>query len=269
MKIDEFMNLIGYSQTAIETYYKMQVQMEEYLLAKNLYYADEDKFLQQLKDKMQENYYPALLFYFTNFALDLYPHYLEEGFTKQEFLDTFYDLKIWNEMCILETGICGLRETGWLTSHMHAGIVRLGRLQFQTDEVEEDIILKDRVIKAGTPILNVHIPFGGVMSEEEVNKSFARAKAHYGEKYVHIESWLLDPTLKNYLPKNSNILSFANRFELYKKEESNSIERFVFRVIKENKEEYIANSSFAKTIKQELLKGTKFYSGYAITTTNG
>ena len=269
MKVEEFMNLINYSPLAIQTYYKMQVSEPEYLAAKRDYYVDEDKFLNDLKNKMQENYYPALLFYFTKFASELCDGYLQRGFTLSQFIDTFSDLKTWNEMCILETGICGLRETGWLTSHMHSGIVRLGRLQFQPDTVEEDICLKNSVIKKGTPILNVHIPFGGAMSVQEVSHSFVLAKQHFGEKYVHIESWLLDPTLKNYLPQNSNILSFASRFELYKTEESNSIERFIFRVVKENKADYEANTSFAKTVKQELLKGTKFYSGYAVTTTNG
>ena len=264
MNVTEFMKLTEYSQQAIDVFNEMAVSEEVYLEKKAQYYSDEEGFLAELKEEMGDNYYPAILFYFTRFAVDLHDKYIEMGFSEEEYLHTFSDLKTWTDMCILETGICGLRETGWLTSHMHAGIVRLGRAQFQPDTVEEDIVLSNTVIKAGTKILNIHIPFGGPMSDEEISSSFARAKAHFGESFVHAESWLLDPNLPNYLAPTSNILAFANRFERYKVEESNSIERFVFRVIKEDKNEYVAETTFAKKIKQAVLDGTKFYSGYGV-----
>ncbi|MBR4419880.1 MAG: DUF5596 domain-containing protein [Clostridia bacterium] len=264
MNVTEFMKLTEYSQQAINVFNEMAVSEEIYLAKKEQYYSDEEDFLTQLKEEMGDKYYPALLFYFTRFAVELRDKYIQMGFSEEEYLHTFCDLKTWTDMCILETGICGLRETGWLTSHMHAGIVRFGRMQFQPDTVEEDIVLSNTVIKAGTKILNVHIPFGGALSVDEVSSSLARAKAHFGESFVHAESWLLDPTLPNYLSSTSNILAFAKLFERYKVEESNSIERFVFRVIKEDKNEYVAESSFAKKIKQALLEGEKFYSGYGV-----
>lgn len=265
MTINEFIKKIEYSEDAICTYEKMhKILGKDYLVKKREYYENEELFLQNLKEQMSENYYPAILYYFTNFAFELKDTYLKMGFSEEEYLHTFCDLKTWNEMCVLETGICGLRETGWLTSHMHAGIVRFGRMQFQPEVLEEDLVVKDTVIKAGTEILNVHIPFGGALSVDEVSSSFARAKAYFGESLVHAESWLLDPNLPNYLSSTSNILAFAKLFECYRVEESNSIERFVFRVIKEDKNEYVAESSFAKKIKQALLEGEKFYSGYGV-----
>lgn len=265
MTINEFIKKIEYSEDAICTYEKMhKILGEDYLVKKGEYYENEELFLQNLKEQMGENYYPAILYYFTNFAFELKDTYLKMGFTEEEYLHTFCDLKTWNEMCVLETGICGLRETGWLTSHMHAGIVRFGRMQFQPEVLEEDLVVKDTVIKAGTEILNVHIPFGGAIGIEEVQDSLNRAKAHFGEKYVHAESWLLDPTLQKYLSPTSNILSFANRFTVYKLEEHYSIERFVFLVPLENKNDYVAKNAFQQRIKDALIRGEKFYSGYGV-----
>ncbi len=264
MTLNEFLDLIGYSEQAKNTFYKNQVIESDYATAKKAYYVDEDAFLNSLQSSEKDNYYCAILYYFTRFAFDLKDEYLNRGFTFEEYIDTFKDLKIWNEVCILETGVCGLKETGWLTSHMHAGIVKLGRMQFQPDVLEEDIVLKSGTVKSGTKILHVHIPAGESIKPELVNDSLNRAKKHFGALHVHAESWLLDPTLKNYLKPNSNILYFASLFETYKLEEHYSIERYLFGVVSPDKTSYVAQSSFAKAVKSALLNGEKFYSGYGL-----
>lgn len=264
MEINEFMDSIGYSDLAKQTFFANQTSESNYLIKKNSYYENEEQFLQDLKHEESENYYSAILYYFTRFAFDLKQEYLNRGFTLDEYIDTFKDLRIWNEVCILETGVCGLKETGWLTSHMHAGIVKLGRMQFQPWELEEDIVLKDKTLNSGTKILNVHIPAGAPISVDAIQDSLARAKKHFGSLYVHAESWLLDPTLKNYLKPSSNILYFASLFETYKLEEHYSIERYVFGVVSEDKSSYNATTSFAKAVKQALLAGEKFYEGFGV-----
>ncbi|MBQ2711880.1 MAG: DUF5596 domain-containing protein [Clostridia bacterium] len=265
MTKNDFLSAIQYSEQALAVYRAQSVPKEVYLAAKTEYYHDEDAFLARIKQEKGEEYYSALLFYFTDFAYDLYERYLEMGFSEEEYLATFYDLKIWNEMCMLETGICGLRETHWLTSHLHAGIVRLGRLQFQPDTLEEDVSFQGETLKAGQRVLNVHIPFGGALTQSEVENSFRLAAEHFGEgSYLHLESWLLDPTLKDLLPAHSNILAFANRFTLYKTQKESSIERFVFRVVNPDKSAYVANNAFQQKVKAALTEGREFYSGYGV-----
>lgn len=265
MNVNKFINAIGYSEQAKKVYYEMAVDSETYQKQKQRYYTDEEGFLQDLKESAGDKYYQAILYYFTNFAVDIYPEYIKKGFSEEQYIHTFTDFRIWNEACILETGICGLKEVYWLTSHLHAGIIRLGRMQFQPDELGEDINFNGKILKAGQKILNVHIPAGGSLDKEEMQKSFDLARKYFGENsYVHAESWLLDPLLENYLSKDSNILCFAHKFSVYKVEEHNSIERYVFGVIKQNKNEYEAKNSFQQKIKQALLDGVKFNSGYGI-----
>lgn len=264
MQINEFMQKIGYGEQAVQTFYNQAVSENEYEKAKALYYSNEQKFLSNLKKMEKDNYYCKLVYYFTRFALELYPEYINRGFTEQEYIHTFHDLAIWNEMCMLETGICGLRETHWLTSHLHCGIVRLGRVQFQPEILQEDLIYNGKTIARGSEILHIHVPFGGALPINEVQDSLNRARKHFNAQYVHAESWLLDPTLKKYLSPSSNILAFANLFELYKTEQSDSIERFVFKVIKKDKKEYEATNRFQCDIKQALMQGTVFYSGYGV-----
>ena len=81
---------------------------------------------------------------------------------------------------------------------------------------------------------------------------------------MHLTSWVLDPTLKNLLKPDSNILAFASRFNIYKTMERYAIERFVFLIVKENKNDYEPKNSFQRALKEALLKGQKFYSGFGI-----
>ena len=266
MNVNEFMNKIGYSDNAIAVFNEMAVSEEVYLQKKAEYYADEKLFLANLEKQTGDNYYKAILYYFTRMGADLEQKYFEWGFGEKEYIDTFHDLKIWNEMCLLETGICGLKEVFWISNHLHVGLIRLGRLEFQPGVLEDDAPLGDKIVKKGEKVYHIHIPFGSPLTKEEVDNSFALAKKYFGTgTYLHLTSWVLDPTLKKLLKPESNLLAFASRFNLYKTMERYAIERFVFLKVKENKAEYEAKNSFQRALKEALLKGEKFYSGFGIT----
>ncbi len=265
MNVYEFMQKIGYSDKAIAVYNEMQVSEELYLAKKSEYYADEKLFLSTLLNETGENYYKAILYYFTHMGADLEQKYLDWGFTIEKYIDTFHDLKIWNEMCELETGICGLKEVHWISNHLHVGIIRLGRLEFQPGLLEQDATLGDKIIKKGERVYHIHIPFGEPLTKDAIDNSFELAKKYFKKgAYLHLTSWVLDPTLKSLLKPDSNILAFASRFNIYKTIERYAIERFVFLIVKENKNDYEPKNSFQRALKEALLKGQKFYSGFGI-----
>jgi hypothetical protein len=123
-------------------------------------------------------------------------------------------------------GRAGVQAPGWLTHHFRGELYQLGRLQFERARLGERT---GRALAAagldagpGTPCLNLHIPdFLGPLSPAACDRALALAGAffprHYPEERyeaVLCHSWLLDPQLKRYLPEDSNIVRFQERFRV-------------------------------------------------------
>lgn len=79
-----------------------------------------------------------------------------------------------------------------------------------------------RVLSKGDVALDIHIPGGTKLDNEECRKAFASASAFYKIYFEYqecrgfvCESWLLDPQMQLILPKTSNIYRFQREFYLY------------------------------------------------------
>ncbi|MCE6996128.1 acyltransferase domain-containing protein [Saccharothrix sp. S26] len=116
----------------------------------------------------------------------------------------------------------------WLTLHARGGVYELGRLQYQR----------------GDTTLGLHVPESGPLTPRAVEASLDEARAFFprhfpDERYTTFScgSWLLDPQLLDYLPEDSNIVRFQQRFELEPYEQPEGIDadvevlRFVFRTL--------------------------------------
>ncbi len=121
-------------------------------------------------------------------------------------------------------GVGGLGVQFWFSLHFRGLIYDLGRLQFNRGHIsfgDEALAAVDVPFTKGDTALGVHIPESGPMTPEACTASFERAGAFYdryfGEesyRYAVCSSWLLDPQLAEYLPEDSNIVSFQRRFQL-------------------------------------------------------
>jgi hypothetical protein len=123
-------------------------------------------------------------------------------------------------------------------------------------------------IKQGDTVIEVHIPRGGAMTPEECDKSIAMAKEFFATyfpdcnyEYFTCHSWLLDPTLAELLPEQSNIVRFGKRYEIVKAYESDAIFRYVFRwgTVREGLSAVAADSDFSKKVKKCGMAGRVFY----------
>lgn len=120
-------------------------------------------------------------------------------------------------------GTGGLVAPGWPALHFRGELYQLGRLQFQR------AVLGGRMGGAtaaaghaapGDPCLNLHITdFRGPLTPESCDRSLALAQEFFARHYPEeryrtavCHSWLLDPQLKEYLPADSNIVRFQDRF---------------------------------------------------------
>lgn len=139
-------------------------------------------------------------------------------------------------------GVGGLGVMWWLTLHFRGTIFQLGRLQFERQNVGEEIAASMRAhgleADADTPALSVHIPdFMGPMDHDACTASIAQAvpffRAHVPDWPVTTaicNSWLLDPALKSVLKPTSNIIRFQDRWTIVDGgyDSSDSVMQFVF-----------------------------------------
>lgn len=192
--------------------------------------------------------------------------YKKRGIGEDILVDTLYDIVrytvIWSDL----KGELYLGELGWLKNHLGATLFKLGRLQFNMGFAEHTIPAKN--ILKGDPVLEVHIPEEGPLSAGAVESSFQMAEGFFAEffpefsyEYMTCHSWLLDPTLKELLKPESNILQFQNRFEPAQKEESYLMLRYIFKwnTTRLNLADFAAKSGFAAKVKEQVLSGKQFY----------
>ncbi len=181
-------------------------------------------------------------------------------------IDTFRDIVIWTENHTERTGGLYLGELHWLSLHLRLLLFRLGRLQFCMNHAFHAI--PEAGIAEGDPVLELHIPRGGKLTLAECESSIVQAKAFFPRffpdfayKGMTCWSWLLDETLRNYLPETSNIIRFGDLFTKVYSEEKNALVRFVFRpgTTEENLSDAVCPSDFACRIRKAILAGEHFH----------
>ncbi len=145
----------------------------------------------------------------------------------------------------------------WLTLHVRGGLYELGRLQHQ---------------RGGTAI-DLHVPDSGPLTPEAVSASLDEARAFFprhfpDEHYTAFAcgSWLLDPQLLEYLPEDSNIARFQQRFELEEPyQEPDGLDadvevlRFVFRTLTTPLERLPRRTALQRAVVDHLAAGRHWH----------
>lgn len=131
----------------------------------------------------------------------------------------------------------GVQAPWWLVLHYRGMLVHIGRLQYL--RARAGFSAAGAPFAAGDPVLDLHIPPTGPLVPDAVDASLAEARATFGRVFPADDSpwgvcssWLLDPTLAEVLPGDSNIVRFQRRFHLdpdWARPGDESIVEFVFR----------------------------------------
>ena len=150
--------------------------------------------------------------------------YRERGIDEAIFYDTMTDIPIWVNVSFRDYGIWGLREYGWIAGQLRARLFRLGRLQFERIEYRfaQPYTRAGRTIQNGDPIINMHIPEGDSITLDKRLDSYRRAYRFFNLEWFTCGSWLLYPAHYDFLPKNSNIRSFMDDFDIISSHEEHS-----------------------------------------------
>lgn len=196
----------------------------------------------------------------------LQTRYVENGISEKILLDTLSDIVRWCDTWSDIKGELYLGEIGWLACHMRFQLFMIGRLQYCIEPVSEKLTKFGMTL--GEHYLGVHIPATGPLRIEDCEQSLAMARGFFEEYFPHMQyswfscnSWLLDDTLQEILPKNSNILKFAAIFRVVEKKQADDIIRFVFGwdATRDNMDMWNCRSGFAKTVKDCIANGKVFY----------
>ncbi len=165
---------------------------------------------------------------------DLEKRYAALGIEESIFLDTISDIRIWTDTYFCCTGgRFGLGEINWLLYHIEFRLFKLGRLQFAFGKAEKDCTEKD--FHKDECIIEIHIPEGGPLRQEDCVLSikaaehfFAKHFPEYKYRFYTCHSWLLDGNLKKLLKAGSNILKFAELFDIIDSGESYAGIKYIF-----------------------------------------
>ena len=166
-------------------------------------------------------------------------------------------------------GELSLFELSWLSRHLSGNIFRIGRLQYCKGWAKCDI--PELGVKKSDPIIEVHIPRGEKLTAESAKASLDEARTFfathfksYDYKCFTTDSWLLDDTLKKYLPEDSGILQFASLFTAIHKKPSFELLKYIFSwdtTVLNLRHRYPC-SSLASAVQRAVLKGESFYEVY-------
>ncbi|MFI5974467.1 acyltransferase domain-containing protein [Streptomyces sp. NPDC051452] len=128
-------------------------------------------------------------------------------------------------------GRFGVQSRRWLVRHFRGELYQLGRLQFERARMGRRTasVLAAAGLDAvpGSLCLTLHVPdFRGRLTPSACDRSLALAREffalHFPEERpeaVLCHSWLLDPQLRAYLPEDSNIVRFQERFRTVREED--------------------------------------------------
>ena len=207
----------------------------------------------------------ANLLYFLYFCQSLEEKYKEKGIPESILLDTLGDIVVWTKTWSALKGGLYLGELSWLSRHLGMRLFKLGRLQFCMADSEFEI--KEKGLFVGAPVVEVHIPEGEPLLRQACESSVDAARDFF-EKYFPkfdypvftCHSWLLDPTLKEILPKESNILRFADMFTVTKSDPSDALLGYIFfwGAKREDLASCTPKSTLATAVKSAVTHGKTF-----------
>ena len=265
MKIQELMDRINLPEEAQKAAYDFLLGENEYQEWKAVFYKDTKEFMTNWK--ASENHLQWVLSFYLQLACEVYEEYQKQNIPDEVFDDTFYDITLWTKECHRKHGFYGLEEAYWIGVSAHMKLFRLGRLQFEPVTLEEDMIGEKVQFKKGAKLLNTHIPAGERMGYEECLKSFKKAEEFFGDSYEGYicDSWLLSPTLKQFLPEGSNIVKFQEMFDVVKVHyRFPQSEQRIFDDIREDKENYPEDTTLRRKTKQFFIDGNDIGIGIGV-----
>ena len=180
--------------------------------------------------------------------------YADKKYPQELMWETLVDIKCKLEESHDLNGVWGTAAIGWYVRVYRAGIIKLGRLEFEPTGYKWDTPY--RGIRKGDMVMNMHIPSTGPMKIEDVLDAFKQAYRFYGYKEpmpVMAASWLLyPPVCEEVFKPGSNLKNFYDLFDVVEQYEDPDNHNF-WRIFNMNWQEGILDKVLQNTSLQKNL----------------
>ena len=186
------------------------------------YFADEDvqPQIEALAEELDITVPLCDMVVYMMFARQTYYNYLAHGVAQDIYEDSMTEFTVWNLTCMRQNDAPGLLQMGWLDMTLKEKLYRIGRFQYEPTTFRHGrYAFGDYVVHRGDPVLTIHIPEGGPLTEEVRMDSYRRAEQFFGSHVFVCHSWLLYPAHREFLQKGSNIVAFMDDFIMLSSEE--------------------------------------------------
>ncbi len=153
--------------------------------------------------------------------------YEKKGLPLEIYRDTMKDLRYKLMECYKMHGVWGSFVASWFYGAFVLDRFEIGRLQYEFSThytSESTTYCGIELIKDKTPVINLHIPSSGPLTQASVDDSLSRAykfmEKYYpdyiidGKMVVECGSWLLFKEHEKFLPEGSNIRRFMDNFDI-------------------------------------------------------
>ena len=235
--LNEFFAFYNYPEAAVQAlndaYDKLKDNENLNFLLDN-FYKDTTIGMGKIENMMDEaaeitgvHKYTAKFLFYVLLSKQLKEEYKAKGLDEQIYIDSMADLGYKVKESFKVYGVWGFFATGWFYNFFRLGCFKLGRLEFEIiglnlDNLEQkEYTVAGKTVKAGTPIINIHIPSSGEPFDKQARLDSYNKAYHFFNDVLgkNIDtfacgSWLLYDKNKEILGEKSNIVDFANDFNI-------------------------------------------------------
>lgn len=191
---------------------------------KNYFEDDDTSYTEKTLEKVSQisgiHIYTVDFVFLMFAAKRLKSDYAKKGLGEELYWDLMRDLKCKLDECYTVYKIWGTFVFSWFNRHYKMTRFALGRFQYEKNIYKGKEYKKgDIVLKPGDEVYNFHIPSMGSIEKKKRIESYKKAFEFFkkpGDKYIIFlcMSYLLYPDNKNIFPKDSNLYSFMEDFDI-------------------------------------------------------
>lgn len=193
-------------------------------------------------------------------SANLYDVYKVKGISDEVYVETMKCYTRFINETYRMTGRYYFDRQWWTAREAGGHLYRIGELEYELKRLE------------GQQVIDIHIPSDANFSPKAVDESLEMAeeflRIHYPEMSdcdFTCDSWLLSRQLEGMLKEESNIRSFAKRFEILGEGEPDTeFVEWIFNTKTDNYETLPENTSLQRGMKKFILSGGLFRNGYGI-----
>ncbi|MGM9653666.1 MAG: acyltransferase domain-containing protein [Eubacteriales bacterium] len=204
----------------------------------------------------------------------LLERYRSAGISEEIYWDSMRDLRYKFFECLAVHGVPGTFVGTWHSGFFRMTRFALGRLQYEHASFAEDAYTRCGVtLHRGSDVINCHIPSSGPLTKESRMDSYRRAYDFYRRDFpagvlpIVCSSWLLYPEHADFLPANSNILSFMGDFDIIRSgvdEKFSNAWRVFGAAAAEPPEKWPRDTSIRRAFAERVCSGGSVGSGYGV-----